>query len=236
MPNNIGPFTPGPDDTETAGLIAGDCFQLAQDIPDGSIDLIYTDPPYTTNTLYIFDWLGVEAPRLLRPGGLVFAYAGTYFLEKIMRALASNLTFHWLFSVDLDGGNPYFRARQILNCSRLIVAYSNGPAAPHLYLRDRLRSEGKDKSIHEWQQAVQPARYWIERVSKAGDLILDPFAGSGSFLAAARSCGRRYLGFEIDPQYIAPARARILATPIKPYLPGIEMATQELPFPEAADG
>jgi DNA modification methylase len=54
----------------------------------------------------------------------------------------------------------------------------------------------------------------VETFSAAGGLVLDPFAGSGSSLLAARMLGRRYLGIELDPGYHAIARRRLSDDPI----------------------
>ena len=42
----------------------------------------------------------------------------------------------------------------------------------------------------------------IELTTKPDQIVLDPFAGSGSTLVAAKYLGRRYLGYEIDPKYV----------------------------------
>jgi len=53
-----------------------------------------------------------------------------------------------------------------------------------------------------------PARC-IKALTKPGDLVLDPFAGSGSTLVACVKAGRRGIGIEIDPKYIPVAERRI---------------------------
>ena len=45
--------------------------------------------------------------------------------------------------------------------------------------------------------------------SRPGDVVLDPFCGSGSTLVAAQSLGRRYIGIEIDAEYAEVAQARL---------------------------
>jgi hypothetical protein len=52
----------------------------------------------------------------------------------------------------------------------------------------------------------------IESCSNAGDLVLDPFAGSGTTLAVAKKLGRRYLGFELSPVYSAQIERRLETT------------------------
>jgi len=71
--------------------------------------------------------------------------------------------------------------------------------------------------LHPTQKPVKLLQALIELTTKEGQLVLDPFCGSGSTLLAARNTGRRYLGFEISPKYIKIARSRLgAAAPPKP--------------------
>jgi site-specific DNA-methyltransferase (adenine-specific) len=74
-------------------------------------------------------------------------------------------------------------------------------------------TEAGIKRIHPTQKPVALMRYLIEQYTSPEDLIVDPYVGSGATLLAARSLGRQAIGFEADPQYIAPACKR-LATPM----------------------
>ena len=64
---------------------------------------------------------------------------------------------------------------------------------------------------HPNEKPVALMRYLIERFSALGDVILDPFAGSGTACLAVKLTGRRYIGVEIDEQYAAIARYRLAA-------------------------
>jgi site-specific DNA-methyltransferase (adenine-specific) len=64
---------------------------------------------------------------------------------------------------------------------------------------------------HGCQMPEQLLGRIVRASSMPGDLVLDPFAGSGTTLAVARKLGRRYLGCELSPQYAARIRERLAA-------------------------
>ena len=69
-----------------------------------------------------------------------------------------------------------------------------------------VRGEG---GLHIAQKPVKLLRALIELTTQEGQLVLDPFCGSGSTLVAAKVSGRQYLGFEIDPDFVAVAQHRL---------------------------
>jgi DNA modification methylase len=64
------------------------------------------------------------------------------------------------------------------------------------WVADRMSGSKPRKDLHEWAQGVDEVCYLIEQLSEPGDLIVDPFAGSGSFGYAALSMGRKFIGAE----------------------------------------
>ena len=62
---------------------------------------------------------------------------------------------------------------------------------------DCLTSPRKEKDAFIWQQSQEPAIRLIERYTSPGDVIVDPFAGSGTFVFAAERLGRIGIGSEI---------------------------------------
>jgi DNA modification methylase len=66
------------------------------------------------------------------------------------------------------------------------------------------------------EKSVETLRPLVEAFTKPGDVVLDPFAGSGSSLAAAALLGRQYLDIELEPKYCDIARLRIAG--VKRYL------------------
>jgi site-specific DNA-methyltransferase (adenine-specific) len=67
----------------------------------------------------------------------------------------------------------------------------------------------KERTGHPCQMPEAVLERIIRASSDPGDLVLDPFAGSGTTLATAKRLGRRYLGVELSPDYAARARARL---------------------------
>jgi DNA modification methylase len=73
----------------------------------------------------------------------------------------------------------------------------------------------------------------IEIFTQPGEIVLDPFCGSGSSLLAAKILNRRYLGIELDPQYHAAANKRLHSEGIRAsgrvYSPQKEQASRPMP-------
>ena len=66
-------------------------------------------------------------------------------------------------------------------------------------------------TLHPTQKPVSILKPLIAAFTQPGQLVLDPFAGSGSTLAAAQILGRRYIGIDIDPQHYRTANNRMTA-------------------------
>lgn len=73
----------------------------------------------------------------------------------------------------------------------------------------RFRDEKVD---HPTQKPLSISSRIIRHFSNPGELVLIPFAGSGSECVAAKSVGRNFLGFELNPDYIAIAQSRLSET------------------------
>ncbi len=64
---------------------------------------------------------------------------------------------------------------------------------------------------HPTTKPVDLVGHFIEWHTKPGDIIVDPFCGSGTTCVAAERLGRRWIGIEIDPRFAAVARERVAA-------------------------
>ena len=80
-------------------LFLGDFEVIGKNIPDNSIDLIFTDPPYGSEGLELYEKLGRLANRVLKQGGSLVTYAGQYYLNRVFKILDPlGLKYWWIVS------------------------------------------------------------------------------------------------------------------------------------------
>ena len=72
-----------------------------------------------------------------------------------------------------------------------------------------LRWQYTGNTLHPTQKPVRSLKPVIEAFTRPGEIVLDPFCGSGSTLLAAKILGRRFIGIEVDANYARAAQARL---------------------------
>lgn len=194
---------------ESWELRVGDFRELLSDVPEQSVDMIVTDPPYPKDDLPLYSDLGELARRILKPRGLLFVWTGQIFLPEVIERLGEHMTYGWTFDLALPGSNSRIMGRHIIQTWKPVLAYSTGTWPSGEWGDDALVSPERAKTTFEWEQSAAPAIKLIERYTPPNALIVDPFTGAGSFGVAATSCGRRFLGVELDPQRADKAADRL---------------------------
>ena len=105
---------------------------------------------------------------------------------------------------------PPSKSVSVLNVhSKPLLFLSNGPYKPDKWFADTVQGSGPEKDCHVWQQGVKEAAQFIEALTEPGELVLDPFLGSGTTAVAAKGLGRRFRGCDVDPEAVAVARGRV---------------------------
>ena len=75
--------------------------------------------------------------------------------------------------------------------------------------------QGKVRTKHPTQKPLELIQKFIEISSNKGDIVLDPFIGSGTTAVAAKMLDRNYIGIEKNPEYVKIANERINSVPQK---------------------
>lgn len=210
-------------------IINGDCLDLMPKLRDGAIDLIVTDPPYLVN---FKDRAGRSIANDIKADWLEPAFME---MARVLKDNAFCLSFYGWTKVDLffsawkkaglrPVGHVVF-AKQYASSKRFLAYQHESafllakgqPELPANPLPDVLPWKYTGNKLHPTQKPVSCLMPLIESFSKPGDLVLDPFCGSGSTCEAAFLANRRYLGFELDQNYHAAATARLagVSSPLK---------------------
>jgi len=178
----------------------GDFREVLADIPDQSVDIILTDPPYTQEYLPLWDDLGAFAARVLKPTGVLLAYSGQLHLPQVIAMLTQHLRWWWMCAIQHTGGSGYVVAggRRVMNQWKPLLVLTPYDAPPlQVQFRDLIEGGGRQKELHNWEQSTEEAVRILQIFGQPDALVVDPFAGSGSFGRAAQEAGMRFIGAEI---------------------------------------
>ncbi len=194
-----------------------DCRDILPLIPDKSVDLVLTDPPYGFNRFETDgkDFIGLVTQVFtnlpLKQGGWAFVFSGTGELKNLFNAIPLDFQrLLWVYK-PADCTFPY---RGWLLTSEAIALFSRGkpsalferkPYRHDCYLHYHVGQEGV-----EGHPTVKPHAIIEDLVFRCipDGLILDPFLGSGTTAYCAKKLGRKCIGIEIEEKYCEIAAKR----------------------------
>ncbi len=204
-------------------VVTGDARVLAERIPDESVDAVICDPVYQRPDDYA--WLTILGARVLRPGGNLIAQCAHYNLPDVLAAMkAGPLSYVWIIAQFLPGGRSALWQHRILCTWKPHLWFAKGPRKGAWVLDWIQGAAAPDKSVHAWGDSTVMFANLIARLTELGDIVLDPFTGGGTVPVCCIQLGRHFVGFEIEPEVAARARARLAVTQ-RP-LPGLDLVEQ----------
>lgn len=200
--------------TDRGILYCGDCLEIMKQFPENSVGLVLVDPPYPKKYSYTYDYLADCSPKIMKSGASLIVVIEHYALPNIIEKFNGKLKYRWIFCMNQEEGSHPRMAMGIEVMWKPILWYVK-KAYPHGrgFIKDMVRITQKDgvtKKYHKWQQSVQWAEFFISKLTKENNLILDPFIGSGTTAVACERLNRRWIGIEINPEYCEIAKQRIL--------------------------
>lgn len=168
------------------------------------VPLIFTDPPYPKQYLPLYSDLSELGSRILAPGGNLLAYSGHFAIPEVVRRLGERLSYWWCCCSYEPGPTRIMFGSGVAIGWKPIWWYRNPPLRPFSFaipVYDSSEHRTPPKKVHPWEQTSQAATRYISRLSNPGDTIVEPFAGGGVFVVAARALGRHVVAAEIDERW-----------------------------------
>jgi ParB/RepB/Spo0J family partition protein len=178
-------------------------------VADQSVDLIFTDPPYNEEAVPLYGELAEFGARVLKPGGSLICYAGHYAIPDICNLMREHLRYWWILCLEHTGGAARLPGKWVFVEWKPMLWFVKDNRASNEYVADRFVSTPPDKELHEWQQDLSEAVYYIEHLTDPGAVICDPFCGTGTTLLAGVQLGRRVIGIDADQEQIDRALDRL---------------------------
>lgn len=214
---------------ETNKIYLGDCYELIKQIPDKSVDLIVTDPPYLLETegskennisktfancnnelknideginLEILD----EFMRVMKKPNIYIWCNKKQILDYLNYFVGGhNCSFEimtWLKSnpTPLCGGN-YLIDKEFCLYFRKGVKLNTTFETAFTYWQSSKNKNDKDLFLHPTCKPLYIIKMLIQNSSNEKDVVLDTFIGSGTTAVACKELNRQYIGMEISPKW-----------------------------------
>lgn len=218
-------------------LLQGDCLELMKGLPDNSVDLVVTDPPYRLvkggctnkkekdgifcrenvtsgklfkhNDLPFSAWLP-EVYRVLKTGTHCYIFINGRNLKGLQVA-AEDAGFQFVNLLVWKKQNKTTN-RYYMNQLEFVLLLRKGRART---INNRGTSNLLEvqniigKKAHPTEKPVELVQIFVENSSQPGETVLDPFMGVGGVGVACVNTGRNFIGMELDQGYFDIASKRI---------------------------
>jgi DNA modification methylase len=241
-------------------IICGDCIEEMKKIPNESIDLIITDPPFMISReakitrsrnpkkykyvgkdiefmfgewdcfdseedywKFTYAWLK-ESLRILKKGGHFLIFFDKFKITPLVKWFKENncIARQPLFWIK---ENPVPMARKVsfMNAISLIFwATKHSTSRKYATFNYKLGQHkdyilapicgGKERyeyGFHPTQKPIKVIKWLLKYLSNEGDIVCDPFVGSGTTAVACKQLGRKFIGCDNNPEYIKIANKRL---------------------------
>lgn len=222
--------------SERATLYLGDCMEVLPTLEKGSADLLVTDPPYGVSyqsgmrpdtfpqIIGDHDTSAALSALALVPRVLLkhrHAYVFGFSAEQLSTVLPMSSTAELIWdkgeigmgNLSLPWGSQHekilFGAVYTSKAERAVGGGALSARIRNGSIIRQNRKTGRGVKNHPTEKPVALLSQLVESSSRPGEVVLDPFMGSGSTCVAAILAGRKTVGIELDPGYTATAVARV---------------------------
>ena len=218
---------------ETNKIYNSDCYIALKNIPDKSINLILTDPPYK---------IGFDKPDYVKKRGIIRKYVrdinymsdgiNIEILDDFKRVLKNmnliifgskfQLKFYldWIYEQHYNweliiwhkkNPNPLMNSSFLPDTEYIFFIWENRKLTGNYHTKSKFYDTNVEKNNFD-HPAVKPLhiiKNLILNATDEGDIVLDPFIGTGTTALACLDLNRKYIGYEIEKKYFDIAQSRI---------------------------
>ena len=197
-------------------IITGDSRLLAPSLPDGCLDLIFTDPVYPNKEDYL--WLASVALRTLKPAGVLLCWSnGKWHRENANWLESVGLKYRYDFACVHHAGASPMNGKIISKTNRVLWFDISGESKPKSYIVDGYLSKPwQGMKEHKWTKNPRFTNQMILAFSPLGGLVADFFCGGGTIPSQSKASGRDFIASEIEVETAEQARKRLLQTRYSP--------------------
>ena len=216
-------------------LMCGDCLELMKDIPDGSVDMILTDPPYLcdysrhdknsrfsqkiandennlANEEMIKNYFA-ECFRILKDDTAIYCfcnYKKIDFFKMQFESAGFNLKNIIIWDKQRNGMGD-LKTTFGYSYEFILFGSKGQPKIRGKRISDvwQFPRVSPKEQVHQNQKPVNLLQQCIEKSTNEGAVVLDGFMGSGSTGVACINTGRNFIGIELDENYFNIAKQRM---------------------------
>ena len=174
---------------------------------------IISDPPYLKHFLFR-DKKRMDVPcliedfaswsfKVLAPRGIVAAMFGNLWQYEALKIFEkAGFDWKWTMIATFEGGNwARIKHKGVLSCHKSIMLFQRkGERLGKTIEGDVIQCGMRDKDFHIWQQDVETFEQVVAKLTDPGDLVVDPFGGTGTTGVACLNLKRRFIGSELNPK------------------------------------
>lgn len=200
-------------------LICADCLSVMKNMKDKSIDCVVTDPPYGINENFKKNNTRGKASK---PTSFSEHYwdkekIKPIYFEEMKRISKNQIIFGGNYYCSLLGDTSCFivwdknNTGDFADCELAWTSFKSATRLIKCTWNGMLQYDmkNKEKRYHLTQKPLPVMRWVIERYTQPGELIFDPFMGSGTTGVVCNELDRQFIGVDIQPEYVEIARKRI---------------------------
>ena len=181
----------------------------------GQVDAMITDPPYLSEYIPLYGELAKLAAELLRPHGVLVVMTPHLHLLEVGNLMTPHLRYRWICTYWMGDTKANVSAAKIATSWKPLFVFTRYDAenlrfvCSDYFSGARGTADGVQKELHHWQQSLDGFTEIVQRFTEPGDLVVDPFLGSGTTALACLQLGRRFVGCDLDASAVAIARRRV---------------------------